>query len=105
ELRDAARVDGAKPRQELWHLVLPETRPACLRACVAVAILSLGELAASKLVDTPGSQTFAHVIFTQMHYGVANDLAALCLWLLLFVVLGTAFLRLLPGRGGRTSGA
>ena len=23
ELRDAARVDGARPQQELWHVVLP----------------------------------------------------------------------------------
>lgn len=101
ELHDAARVDGAKPRQELWHIVLPLTLLACLRAGVAVAILSLGELAASKLVDTPGSQTFAHVVFTQMHYGVANDLAALCLWLLLLVVVGTLLLTLLPARLGR----
>lgn len=88
ELRDAARVDGARPRDELRFLVWPLTAGACGRACLAVAVLSLGELGAGKLVETPGSQTFAHEIFTQMHFGVTNNLAALCLILLGLVVLG-----------------
>jgi ABC-type Fe3+ transport system permease subunit len=101
ELHEAAQVDGARPRQELWHVVLPLTAPACVRAGLAVAILSLGELSAGKLVATPGSQTFAHEVFTQMHYGVTNDLAALCLVLLGIVVLGTCLFamgRALRGR-------
>jgi iron(III) transport system permease protein len=89
ELHEAVQVDGARPRQELWHLILPLTAPVCLRAGLAVAIFSLGELSAGKLVATPGSQTFAHEVFTQMHYGVTNDLAALCFVLLAVVVLGT----------------
>jgi ABC-type Fe3+ transport system permease subunit len=89
ELREAVQVDGARPGQELCHLILPLTAPVCVRAGLAVAILSLGELGAGKLVATPGSQTFAHEVFTQMHYGVTNDLAALCLVLLAVVVLGT----------------
>src|SRR5262249_22671933 len=88
ELRDAARVDGAKPWQELVYVVVPMTLPACLRAGLAVAVLSLGELSASKLVETPGYQTLSHVIFEQMHYGVTNNLAALCLLLLLLVGIG-----------------
>jgi ABC-type Fe3+ transport system permease subunit len=88
ELREAAQVDGARPRQELWYLILPLTAAVSLRAGLAVAILSLGELGAGKLVATPGSQTFAHEVFSQMHYGVTNDLAALCLILLAVVVLG-----------------
>ena len=51
-------------------------------------VLCLGELSAGKLVETPGSSTFAHEVFTQMHYGVTNDLAALNLVLLGAVVLG-----------------
>jgi ABC-type Fe3+ transport system permease subunit len=61
-----------------------------MRAVWAVAVLSLGELGASKLVCTPGAQTFAHEVFNQMHYGVTNDLAALCLVLLGMVILGGA---------------
>jgi len=88
DLRDAARVDGARASQEFRYIVTPLTGPACIRAGLAVAVLSLGELSAGKIVETPGSQTFAHEVFTQMHYGVGNDLAALCLILLLMVLLG-----------------
>lgn len=88
ELRDAARVDGATPSDELRFVVFPLTAGACGRAALAVAVLSLGELGAGRLVETPGSTTFAHEVFTQMHYGVTNNLAALCLVLLGLVALG-----------------
>ncbi len=88
DLREAARVDGAGPGQELRYVVGPLTLPSLLRAGLVVAVLSLGELSAGKLVETPGSQTFAHEVFTQMHYGVTNDLAAFCLILLGAVTLG-----------------
>jgi iron(III) transport system permease protein len=82
ELFDAARTDGATPSAELGHVVIPSLIPALLRVALAVAALSLGELSAGKLVETPGGQTFSHEVFTQMHYGVGNHLAAMCLLLL-----------------------
>jgi iron(III) transport system permease protein len=88
ELRDAGRVDGARPWQELLYLVLPLTRPALILAALAVTVLSLGELSAGKLVETPGSDTFAHELFSQMHYGTERDVASLCLLLLLPVIAG-----------------
>jgi iron(III) transport system permease protein len=88
DLREAARVDGAGPMQEFRYVVGPLTFPALLRAGLVVGVLALGELSAGKLVETPGSQTFAHEVFTQMHYGVTNDLAAFCLILLAAVAVG-----------------
>jgi len=88
ELRDAARVDGARPWQELRYVVFPLTLPVFLLAASAVAVLSLGELGAGKLVETPGSVTFAHELFSQMHYGTNRDVAGLCLVLLLPVIAG-----------------
>jgi iron(III) transport system permease protein len=88
ELRDAARVDGAGPLQEFRHLIWPLTALSSLAAGLAVAVLSLGELSASKLAETPGTWNFTHDVFNKMHYGVTNDLAALCLLLLAAVVLG-----------------
>src|SRR5262249_31409415 len=88
ELRDAARVDGAGPGQELRRVVWPLTARAWLRAALAVGVLALGELSASKLVETPGSPTFTHEVFTQMHRGVPADVAALCLLRLAMVLLG-----------------
>jgi iron(III) transport system permease protein len=90
ELRDAARVDGARPWQEFRQVVLPLALPVVLFAALAVAVLSLGELGAGKLVETPGSVTFAHELFSQMHYGTGRDVAALCLLLLLPVCAGSA---------------
>jgi iron(III) transport system permease protein len=91
-LTDAARVDGAQPARELRVAVWPLTAAATGRAAVAVTVLSLGELSASKLVRTPGGDTFAHEVFTRMHYGVANHLAALCLLLLAIALVPILFL-------------
>ncbi len=88
ELGDAARVDGATPRQELRHVVWPLTSAVCGQAALAVAVLSLGELSAGKLVATPGMPGYATEIFTQMHYGVTNELAARCLLLLTLAAAG-----------------
>src|SRR5262249_31252402 len=77
ELRGSARVDGARPVDELLGVILPLTLPARQCAFLAVAVLSLGELSAGKLAETPGSTTLAHVIFEQMHRGVPSDVAAL----------------------------
>src|SRR5262249_16907183 len=95
ELRDAARVDGARPWQEFGYVILPLPFPACIRAGLAVAVLSLGELSAGKLAETPGFQTLAHVIFEQMHYGITDNLAALCLILLLLAGGGGGMVALL----------
>jgi iron(III) transport system permease protein len=88
ELRESAQTDGARPGQMLVWVIWPLVWMAWLQTALAVAILSLGELGASKLVKTAGSETFAHEIFEQMHYGVTNDLAALCLVLLALVACG-----------------
>jgi iron(III) transport system permease protein len=86
ELVDAVRVDGARPGQELTQLIWPLSRRAFLVAALAVTALALGELAAGKLVETPGADTFAHVLFGLMHTGASSDVAALCLVMLAAVV-------------------
>jgi iron(III) transport system permease protein len=102
ELRAAARVDGARPVQELTHVGFPLLVVAGVQAALGVAVLALGEVSAGKLVETPGAQTFAHELFNQMHYGVQDRLAALCLALLAMVALGGTLVvaagRLLRGK-------
>jgi iron(III) transport system permease protein len=88
EYLESARLEGARPGQEFRHVIFPLSGAACLLASLAVTVLSLGEISASKLVETPGWDTLVHVIFDRMHYGVGNDLAALCLLLLIVVLLG-----------------
>jgi len=82
ELFEVARLGGASPGQEFREVVWPVARGAVVAATVAVAVLALGELGASKLVATPDAPSFAHDVFAQMHYGAGNTLAAMCLLLL-----------------------
>jgi iron(III) transport system permease protein len=98
ELSDAARVDGATPGQELRHIVWPLTSRVLGWSALAVAVLSLGELSAGKLVATPGLPGYATEIFTQMHYGVTNELAARCVLLLVLVAAGSAGIVLIGKR-------
>jgi iron(III) transport system permease protein len=105
ELFEGARLDGASPAQEFRHLVVSLRWPAALRAALAVAALSLGELSGGKMVSTPGAQSYAELVFAQMHYGVTADLAAQCLLLLAVVlaagaaVVGAGRSRVLPLTG------
>lgn len=90
ELRDAARVDGAGPFQEWRYVALPLSFQACVRAVLAVLVLSLGELSAGKMVSTPEFQSYAERLFALMHNGISNDLAAHCLVMLAMVTVGGA---------------
>jgi iron(III) transport system permease protein len=93
ELFEMGRLEGAGPAQELFRIVTPLLRPASLRAALGVAVLSLGEVSAGKLVSTPGAESYAEMVFTQMHYGVTAGLAAQCLLLLVVVLAGAAMVR------------
>lgn len=104
ELSDAARVDGAAPLLELRHVDWPMLSAGFSRAALAGAVLSLGEVSAGKLVATPGMPSYATDIFTQMHYGVTNELAARCVLLLLLIAAGSAAVARI-GRGSVFSSA
>ena len=65
-IRDAARVDGAGPLREWRYVALPLSLRTCVRGVLAVTVLSLGELSASKMVSTPGMQSYSEVLFAQM---------------------------------------
>jgi iron(III) transport system permease protein len=76
ELIELAVVDGASRRRLIWQ---PLVGPAALRAGVAVAVLALGEVSASKLVNPPARQAFVLDLFNQMHYGAEATVAGLAL--------------------------
>jgi ABC-type Fe3+ transport system permease subunit len=78
ELIDAATLDGG--RRAVWRAaVWPGVRRAFGVAALAVAVLSLGEVVASKLVQPPGRHGFAQELFDAMHYGTEPTVAAMCL--------------------------
>jgi iron(III) transport system permease protein len=98
ELLEAAQLDGAQPRQELSRVVAPLSGRPFAWSTIAVAALSLGEIAASKLVEPPGVLTFTHLLFDRMHNGVDHEVASLCLVLLAETVIAIIILTaLLPG--------
>ena len=92
ELFEAARLDGLGAWGEMRAVVWPLSRRAVVLSVLAVLVLSLGEISAAKIVSTPGADTFAEVVWTQMHYGVGPELAARCLMLLGVVFAGAGFL-------------
>ena len=98
-LLEAGRLDGLGPWGELRRIVWPLAWPAWAMACGASALLALGELSAGKIVSTPGAETFAERVFSQLHYGVTADLAARCLLLAVLALAGGALLR----QGRRTA--
>jgi ABC-type spermidine/putrescine transport system permease subunit II len=96
ELRDQLHLDGAAPRQELRHLVMPLAWRAWWVAGTLIAALSVCEIGAVAAgVETPGWQTFAHELFRRMHYGLATDVSAFCLLLLVWLALAAAVAALL----------
>ena len=93
ELRDSTRLDCPRPTQELRFVVWPLTARACGICTLVVMALSLRRnWPVAMSVETPGWETFAHVLFDRMHYGVQNEVAALCLVLLLGLGLVTVLL-------------
>ncbi len=100
DLSEAARLDGAGPFAEFRHVVWPATRASWAGAALVVAVLSLGELSAGKLVSTPGWPSYGEVLFQRLHYGVTPDLAAGCLVLLGIVVVGAVVVLRLSSPNG-----
>jgi iron(III) transport system permease protein len=102
EPREAARLEGHGPWQELWTVTWPLTRRSVFWCAVLVAALCLGEVAAAARVETPGWESYTKLLFDRMHNGVENSVAALSLLLLAaIVILATIFLiimRCLPFR-------
>ena len=82
ELFEEARLHGAGALGEFTHIVWPMTRRAALITALASVALCLGEVAASARVETPGWESFTKLVFDRMHYGVDNNLAALCVLML-----------------------
>lgn len=76
ELHEAARLDGVSA----WRFVgWPLVRNAVAVAAVAVGVLGLGEVSASKLVVPPHLSVYVLDLFNQMHYGAEATVAAMAL--------------------------
>ena len=82
ELEDAARIDGAKPWQRIWYVVLPQLRPAIMINTVYALIQFLKTFTVI-VVMTRGGPNFAtnmvsyyaYLKFDQAQYGEATAMA------------------------------
>lgn len=79
ETIDAAQTEGAGALRVLGSILLPMRRHAVAAAWITAFAGSVGELAATVLVLPPGPQTVTVRIFSLLHYGVEDRVAALSL--------------------------
>ncbi|MGA2063071.1 MAG: ABC transporter permease subunit [Thermoguttaceae bacterium] len=95
EILESAMIDGAGPFARLWRIALPMRWPAAVVAWLAALAICLGDLAASILVVPPGVTTLSIRIFGLLHYGVEDQVAGICLaMILIFAILAWAVFRL-----------
>jgi iron(III) transport system permease protein len=76
---DLATTMGANRADMLRHVLWPHVGPSVGWLWLVLLALSLGDLSASILAVPPGITTVAIRVFNLAHYGVADQLAALCL--------------------------
>ena len=94
DLRDSVRLEGAGPLQELTILHVPLLWRTWLAVTMVMAALALSEIGAVAMrVETPGWQSFAAELFRRMHYGPAEDVATLCLLMVLMIACGGFLVR------------
>lgn len=91
ELLELAAVDGAGPLVRLYRVALPMRLPAVGLAFLVSLAMTLGDLAASILVVPPSVVTLSIHVFGLLHYGVEDQVAAICLAMIgMFAVLAAA---------------
>ncbi len=79
ETLEVAATEGANAWTRLWRIALPQRLHALTLAWLLAFAISLGELAASILVVPPGVTTLSIQIFGLLHYGIEDQVAAICL--------------------------
>ena len=90
ELLDSAALDGAGRWSTFWRVVVPLRWPAFGLAWLAAFIVAIGDLSATILVTPPGVDTLGVRIAQMLHANMLNDLAGLCLFVLLALATVTA---------------
>lgn len=91
DLLDAARSEGIGLWRQFWWIGLPHAKAILLMLIGGTWLFAAGELSASILVLPPGIETLPRLVFGQLHAGVYDQVAALCL----FQVCGVGLIALL----------
>jgi iron(III) transport system permease protein len=93
---EAAALDGAGTVGRFIHVVVPQRTRALALAWMIAFTVAYGDLSSSILVVPPGIMTLPMRVFDQLHAGVDDRVAAICLTSLFgFLLLAGAGLALL----------
>lgn len=79
ELLESAAVDGAGPLTRFFRIALPQRWGALAAGWLAALAVATGDLAASILTVPPRVSLLSIRIFEEVHYGVTDRLAGICL--------------------------
>jgi len=82
ELLEAAALDGAGALARFWRIMLPLRWPALALAWLAAFVLAIGDFSSS-MVAPPGVETISARVAQMLHFNIQNELAGLCLFLML----------------------
>ncbi len=99
DIVDAAALDGARPRQILWHIELPSLAKPVGVAAALVSVASLGEFGAASFLAYGSQQTLPLVMFRLMsrpggeNLGMAMAAASLFILVAFAVVWAVSSLR------------
>ena len=96
-----AALEGASGWRRLLFVALPQIWPSVLAAWLVAAMISCGELTATILVQPPGVTTLPNRLFSLLHYGVEDRVAAISLVMILSLVVLTAWAAMLLARRDR----
>jgi iron(III) transport system permease protein len=83
---DAARIYQVNPLSSWIYILLPMLTPGLLAAACITFALTAGELGATLLVVPAGEATLTMRIYSYLHYGASESIAALCLIMTLFTM-------------------
>jgi iron(III) transport system permease protein len=99
-LFEAAELFKKSESQALWRVKLPLQKYGVLAACASLLAFSVGELGSTLLVVPPGNETVTIRIFNYLHYGGSEEVAGLCLLIvvLMMTMTGLAFKAFSGGR-------
>jgi iron(III) transport system permease protein len=103
-LEEAALQTGGSWLRRVSGIVLPLCRPGIIAGWCLAYIFSAGELGTTLLVTPPGEATLPIRIYTLMHYGANQLVAALCIMLIALTLAPVTFLLVSKNLLGLTRG-
>jgi iron(III) transport system permease protein len=98
-LEEAARITGASWAQSLRYVLVPLARPGLIVAFLLVFIPALGELSATILLYSSGTETISVAIFRLNDLGQLEVVAALAVFTTVVILVVSLLLNALASRG------